>query len=218
MKTLKKVIYIVFVLAVLFVPQILSIKFQQPWSVMLILFACSFVTVMLSSNNQIKHFKLGASSLEIDTERIEKAINDAYATIDMVKDSIAPILEYTLRLMPGEDIAFGGTEPEERIRFFNEVVRLMKSYSISGEDLTEALIKARSSVVYSFDNDLSYVPGIRKHLSRIFTRDRYSGLESVNMEEFRNVINEINVPNDKQYAQQRYEQLSQFLNETGEIN
>ena len=215
-KTVKESI---FTLLVIFLPQAILVYLHESWLVMLIFMFGSVISCLFFLQYQIKHMKLGKDGFEFDTERIEKAINDAYATIDMVKDTIEPILEYTMRLMPGEDIAFGGTEPEERIRFFKDAIRLMNKYDIHNDGLNAAILKAKSSVIYSFENDLSYVRSTEGKLKGVFLRSANpADLESCDLEAFKRAIPTITVPEDRECVQARYEQLEQFLEETSDIN
>lgn len=104
-------------IAILFIPQIILLYLDKSWSVMAIFLICSLVICLIFFQDKINVFKFGKDGIEFE---MKKAINEAYATIKQMKLLADPLINYSFQLMAGEDMAFHGTNIEERIAFFND--------------------------------------------------------------------------------------------------
>lgn len=100
---------------IMFIPQIILVYLGKSYQIMIIFLACSIIVCVLFLQDKVNILRLGKNGIELD---MREAINEAYATIDNIKELIDPIINYDLQLMAGEDLAFEGTNLEERLIFF----------------------------------------------------------------------------------------------------
>lgn len=124
---------------IMFIPQIILIYLGESYQIMIVCLGCSIITCAFLQD-KVNILRLGKNGIELD---MRKAINEAYATIDNIKELMDPIINYNLQLMAGEDLAFEGTNLEERLTFFRKARKLAEKLNIDTPELKATLAKAR---------------------------------------------------------------------------
>lgn len=201
---------------VMFAPQIILVVLNKSWQVMGIFLICSVLVCILFLQDKINNLKLGKDGIELDMKR---AINEAYATIDNIKEMADPIINFNLQLMAGEDLAFDGTSSEERIAFLKKIRKLSEKLEIDTPELRNSFAKAKHSVLYAFSSEIYSLWGSDSSSYRISNEiiKLENGSSEVNLDKFKSCINELD--SDRRIeAEKLYESLVEFLDETKDVN
>ena len=84
---------------IMFIPQIILIYLGKPYQIMIVCLGCSIITCAFLQD-KVNILRLGKNGIELD---MKKAINEAYATIDNIKELMDPIINYNLYDLWGHD-------------------------------------------------------------------------------------------------------------------
>ena len=200
---------------IMFIPQIILVYLGKSYQIMIIFLACSII-VCAFLQDKVNILRLGKNGIELD---MREAINEAYATIDNIKELMDPIINYNLQSMAGEDLAFEGTNLEERLTFFRKARKLAEKLNIDTPELKATLAKARGSVLYAFSLKLYDLWGhdtngynISEEIIEIKTDSN-----KVHLDKFKHYMKELDV-NSRKRAEKLYDELVEFLNETSDID
>lgn len=217
----KKRRQIIEVIFILFVPQICLVIANKSWQAMLMFLICSLVVCILFFQDRINKLKFGKDGLEID---LQKAIKEAYATIDNIKDLTDPILNFNLQEMAAEDFVYSGTLSYERIRFFEQARNLSKKLDLENtEELQNSFSKAKSAVVMSFFWEIERAfkkaskDGTQIANLIINNNGEVNSVTTANMALFNQKVNEV-PKEDREEVQALYDSLEKFLRETSDID
>lgn len=201
---------------IIFVPQIILVYLGKSYQIMIIFLVCSITVCVLFLQDKVNTLRFGKNGIELD---MREAINEAYATIDNIKELIDPIINYNLQLMAGEDLAFEGTNLEERIAFFRKARELAKKLNIDTLELKSSFAKARGSVLYAFSLEVYDLWGHDTNGYNISKEIIETGLHSnkVHLDKFKYYIKELDDGRQVE-ARKLYDKLVDFLNETSDID
>lgn len=200
---------------IMLIPQIILVYLGKSYKIMAVFLVCSIISCVFLQD-KVNILRFGKNGIELE---MRKAINEAYATIDNIKELMDPIINYNLQLMAGEDLAFEGTNLEERLTFFRKARKLTEKLNIDTPELKATFAKARGSVLYAFSLELYDLWGhdtngynISKKIIEIKTNSN-----KVHLDKFKHYMKELDVNNRKK-AEKLYDELVEFLNETSDID
>lgn len=150
---------------------------------------------------------------------MEKAIEEAYATIDDMRGLAEPIISFSFQLMSGEDLAFEGTSAKERIIFFRKAKEISKNMGIETPELQNSFKRAKSSIIYSFEIEIERLWGSdyqqgKEIACSIITRG--SDSITVDLDKFRKSLSKVPLKNRNE-AESLYKMLDDFLKETNNL-
>ena len=208
---MKKIIYL---FLVIFTPQIMLVIYDKSWQVMMIFFACS---IFLCLYDKISSFKLYSNGIEV---KMQEAINEAYATIENIKELIDLLVNFNMQLMAGEDLAWEGTTSKERVIFLRKARKLAAEIGLDTAELRNSFAKAKAAVIYAFSIDISDIWGRSTggyDVSNKIIKTSFHG-NAVDLDEFDKQIEQLLDPNKKTEAQELRKRLVEFLDETRDID
>lgn len=172
--------------------------------------------LVLSSGESIERLKLGG--FEIVT-RIEKAIDEAYATVNMLNNAIVPVLQYNLQSTANAVISdVNGSNVDTNIESFWSIRQLIKNSNIENDELKDKLIYVRRLILQNFKNQFSHAYGMNDKLETIFKTDTSGNIVDCDIDSLQIALRESIGVIDKEYAINKSEQLKYFIEETKDMD
>lgn len=175
--------------------------------------------LVLSSGESIERLKLGG--FEIVT-RIEKAIDEAYATVSMLNNATVPVLKYELQLVV-DNVSrdYDGSNVVTNLKSFQNVKNLIKSSSFHDDDLNNELFYAKEAVIDDFKNFFSNRYVLADKLEGMVTYDGFGNTIDFDVKalerEILSTAARESIDIDKQYMKRLCEQLKEFVIENIDI-
>lgn len=172
--------------------------------------------------DKINVFKFGKDGIEFE---MKKAINEAYATIKQMKLLADPLINYSFQLMAGEDMAFHGTNIEERIAFFKKIREVIYEMDLNTKEMEKSLSRGKLSVIYAAGFEITNLWRDSKYdlkegheISGRIIEKAQSGMPTgkVNLDTFKKYLEKFPEKN-KDRAYELYDLLKEFLKETSDI-
>lgn len=135
------------ILLVLFVPQIILVLTKQSLGAMGIMLICSLVCAFFPTLDKYSKVKMSATGVELE---LREVINEATTTISVLKETVEPLINYSLASMITEDSAIEGTSPKDRVTLYKSVIQLNQTLGIESEYNKDLLTKSKAAILQSF--------------------------------------------------------------------
>ncbi|WP_270790243.1 hypothetical protein [Enterococcus diestrammenae] len=149
--------------AIIFVPQVILTALDKPWQTSLIFLASSIIVLIIMNPTPFKEFSIQKDGLTVKLQEAEQIITEAYATIDMMKESMDPIIRLQANILKRS-----GTFDQM------DVYELLQARD-SLLELTEYLGLDKTGQYFSDETKYRIAIGAREEIVRILSnRDNYT--------------------------------------------
>lgn len=109
--------------AIIFVPQVILTALDKPWQTSLIFLASSIIVLIIMNPTPFKEFSIQRDGLTVKLQEAQKVINEAYATLDMLKSSMDPIIRLQADILKTSG-TFNSMSTREYLRVKRELIEV----------------------------------------------------------------------------------------------
>lgn len=117
-----KITYLFYFL-IIFVPQIVLAIFDKPWQTSLIFLVSSILFLIIMNPAPFKEFSIQKDGLTVKLQEAQKVISEAYATLDMLKKSMDPIIRLQADILKTSG-TFNSMSTREYLRVERELIEV----------------------------------------------------------------------------------------------